>query len=361
MKIGILSYHRSHNYGALLQGIALREVLVRAGHQVTFIDYWPAYHRHMYALFSFNWLLSRKGIGRKYKYLRDVILYYSFRKKRRENFDRFIKKYIEPYASSTNENYDVIVHGSDQIWRKQPEIRKYNPVYFGKHQIRAKRKITYAASMGVLPQKESDKVILKDYMSYLDRISVREENLQILVRELGFSGVSHDIDPTLLLPMEYWINKFELKRSEERFALYYRIQDSFNMKELRSYVESKGLKLKVIHSKANCADSEENVTTAGPQEFLQLIFGADIVFTSSFHGLAFALNFHKPFFASFQKNGSRASSLLKQCDLEYRMVSPNTSIPSVEKTIDFSKVDCVLEGLRTSSMAYLEENLFQYN
>ena len=299
----------------------------------------------------------RKGINRKYRYVRHVMLYYSYRKKRKDIFDRFIKNYIEPYTSSTNENYDVIVHGSDQIWRKQPEIRKYNPVYFGNHQIRAKRKITYAASMGILPQKESDKIILKDYMSYLDRISVREENLQILVRELGYSGVSHDLDPTLLLPMDYWINKFELKRSKERYALYYKIQDSFNMKELRSYVESKGLKLKVIHSKANCADSEENVTTAGPLEFLQMIYGADMVFTSSFHGLAFSLIFHKPFFASFKKNGDRASSLLKQCNLEYRLVSPNVSIPSVEKTIDSSKVDCVLEELRKTSMEFLVGSL----
>ena len=358
MKIGILTYHRSHNYGALLQAIALRKVLADMGHEVTFIDYWPAYHRHMYALFSFHWLMSRKGVKGKCKYVRDVILYYSYRKKRKEIFEGFIAKYIEPYTSSTNENYDVIVHGSDQIWRKQPEIKKYNPVYFGNHLIRAKRKITYAASMGILPRKESDKAILKEYISYLDNISVREESLQVLVREMGFSGVSHDIDPTLLLPMDYWINKFNLKRVKERYALYYKIQDSFDMKILRGYVESKGLKLKVIHSKANCADSEENFTTAGPLEFLQMLYGADMVFTSSFHGLAFALIFHKPFFASFQKNGDRASSLLRQCDLECRLVSPYASIPSVEKTIDFSKVDSVLEGLRETSMAYFEESLF---
>ena len=52
MKIGILTYHRSNNYGALLQAIALREILFNMGHEVTFIDYWPAYHRHVYMAFS---------------------------------------------------------------------------------------------------------------------------------------------------------------------------------------------------------------------------------------------------------------------------------------------------------------------
>ena len=52
MKIGILTYHRSHNYGALLQAIALRKVLADMGNDVTFIDYWPKYHQHTYAFFS---------------------------------------------------------------------------------------------------------------------------------------------------------------------------------------------------------------------------------------------------------------------------------------------------------------------
>lgn len=357
MKIGILTYHRSNNYGALLQAIALREVLARTGHDVTFIDYWPAYHRHVYALFSFHNMIIKKGLYGKISYIKTCILNYKYRKIRKTNFDNFIKKNIEPYISSINENYDVIVHGSDQIWRKQPENNAYNPVYFGKHQIKTKRKVSYAASMGALPQKESDKAVLKEYISYLDNISVREEDLQVLVRGLGYSGVSHDLDPTLLLPEDFWINKFHLKRCKERYALYYCIQPSFDVKQLCNYVESKGLKLKLIRHKAICADSEENVTTAGPLEFLQLICGAEIVFTSSFHGLAFALIFHKPFFASFLHNGSRASSLLRLCDLKYRMLVPRTTIPSDEKSIDYSKVDSCLEGLRNTSIKYLEDSL----
>ena len=52
MKIGILTYHRSHNYGALLQAIATRIVLKKMGHDAYYIDYWPDYHRRMYAIKS---------------------------------------------------------------------------------------------------------------------------------------------------------------------------------------------------------------------------------------------------------------------------------------------------------------------
>lgn len=354
MKIGILTYHRSNNYGALLQGIALREVLARAGHDVTFIDYWPAYHRHMYALFSFHWMMSRKGFGGKMSYLKYCILNYKNRKKRKTNLDAFIKENIEPYTSSMDDDYDVIVHGSDQIWRKQPEMNTYNPVYFGKHQIKSNRKVSYAASMGILPKDEISKNLVKGYLSCLDAISVREESLQALVKELGYSNVSHDLDPTLLLPSDYWVNKFGLKRSKERYALYYKIQESFDMKKLRSYVESKGLRLRIIHSKANVAESDFNITTAGPQQFLQMIYGAEMVFTSSFHGLAFSLIFNKPFYASFVTNAGRAESLLEAVDLSNRLLKPKTAIPSNLRDIDFNAVNQFLQTLRHVSLQSLD-------
>ena len=50
MKIGILTYHRAHNYGAMLQAYALRTFLQKQGHWVEFIDYWPDCHRKQYTL-----------------------------------------------------------------------------------------------------------------------------------------------------------------------------------------------------------------------------------------------------------------------------------------------------------------------
>jgi hypothetical protein len=361
MKIGILTYHRSHNYGALLQAIALRKVIENMGHQVTFIDYWPAYHRHMYALFSFEWMKSRKGIKRKFGYLKECIKNYKNRKTRKQNFDTFIAKYIDPYTSSMNESYDVIVHGSDQIWRKQPEINTYNPVYFGQHEINAKRRISYAASMGILPEKESDKNVLKGLLSHLDAFSVRESGLKDLVEELGYVNVSHDLDPTLLLPEDFWVTRFDLKKSEERYALYYKIQDAFDMAELNKYADSKGMKLKVIKSRAQGRCTETNIITAGPLQFLQLIYDAEIVFTSSFHGLAFSLIFHKPFFASFIKNSGRAESLLSLTGISDRIMRPKASVPMIAKEIDFLHVRESLNLMALLSMEDLEKGVSNFS
>lgn len=355
MKIGILTYHRSQNYGALLQAIALRKVLADMGHEVTFIDYWPAYHRHMYALFSFPWMMSRKGLKGKMSYLKSCINNRVYRKKRRDNFEKFISEYIEPYTSSETEAYDIIFHGSDQIWRKQPEINTYNPVYFGRHQIRSNRKVSYAASMGILPERESDKLKFKDLLSNLDSISVRERDLLDLVVSLEYPDARQDIDPTLLLSSDDWISMFDLKKHEtgEKYALYYKIKDSFDVACLRRFAKSRGLKLKIIHSKATGKNTDYQVTTAGPKQFMDLIYNANFVFTSSFHGLAFALRFHKPFLASFSNNGGRAASLLSNLGLSDRLLEPRSEIMNNIDSINYMEVDSILEQMSFESKGFL--------
>ena len=355
MKIGILTYHRSHNYGALLQAIALRKVLADMGHQVSFIDYWPAYHRHMYALFSFSWMMSRMGIKGKLNYLKSCISNWKYRKKRKDNFEAFIADYIEPYTSSVDKAYDIIVHGSDQIWRKQPELEPYNPVYFGKHNIKASKKISYAASMSILPKRDSDKQEIKNLLSNLNIISVRERDLFEIVKSMGYTEVHHDLDPTLLLASNDWVEMFNLmkKESGEKYALYYKIKDSFNVSSLQQFASARGLKLKIVHSKAIGQNTDSKITTDDPRQFLELIYNADFVFTSSFHGLAFSLLFHKPFLASFINNAGRAASLLSDVGLSDHLVLAKIKKLSYPNDINYKYVETCLTQMRAMSKAYL--------
>ena len=64
---------------------------------------------------------------------------------------------------------------------------------------------------------------------------------------------------------------------------------------------------------------------AGPCEFLQLIHDASFVITSSFHGVAFSVNFSKPFIAIVKNNlaDSRILGFLKQINLDDRAVEYN--------------------------------------
>lgn len=354
MKIGILTYHRSNNYGALLQAIALRKVLADMGHDVYFIDYWPAYHKHLYDIFSFE-SLKQKSFKNKIRYIGGVIRKYRWIKARIQNFEDFRSIYIYPYLSSMDDMYDMVICGSDQIWRKQREIHVYNPVYFGKNDIKALRQISYAASMGVITKDENDKHVLKDYLSHLDSISVRENDLKELVEELGYD-CEQSLDPTLLLNKEQWSSLINITpANSEKYVLYYKLLgNSFDEQLIKKFAKEHNLKLITLYGGAK-KETENNITTASPRGMLSLINGAEFVFTSSYHGVVFSILFHKSFYAAFSKNSGRAASLLSELNLSNRLLEPMSHIPQNECAIDFAKVDEIIKNKRRPSIEYLEK------
>lgn len=355
MKIGILTYHRSHNYGALLQSIATRVVLEKLGHEVYYVDYWPGYHRRMYALIDekiiFSW-----HIRRTYRYLKDkVICVLKCKKRRRANMNHFISLYIEPYCKPVSEQFDIILYGSDQIWRKQREGVGYNPVYFGDNTFRCNKHIAYAASMGILPDNEKDMNRIKALVSNLSRISVRETDLQNFLNDMGVDNVSVCIDPTLLLTAIQWDNIFRPKtESGERYILFYDLlPDSFTKAELVKFAHKHHCKLKVLYSAPIPKETPDEICTASPEDFINLIRNAEFVFTSSFHGLVFSITYKKTFLASFSKNSNRAESILQQLGLSEYLIPPMSAIPATVRPIDYAKVMGKIEELKKASVEYL--------
>lgn len=353
MKIGILTYHRSHNYGALLQAIALRVVLQDAGHQVSYIDYWPNYQQHRYLLFSWKWMMkTQKGILGKIRYIKCCAINYKYRRQRIIVFNSFISEYIKPYLSSCYDSYDIIIHGSDQVWRKQPEINTFDSFYFGKYDIKTGKKISYAASMGFLPENDSDFEVLKDNISYLDAISVRENNLADFVSKLGYTNVRQDLDPTLLLTSVRWKHFFKIRNSNNSYVLYYKLKDTFDIDKINVFAKAHGCDTKIISGKDKHGKTVDNIED--PKFFLELLSNSDYVFTSSFHGLVFALLFHKPFYVSFNKI-DRAYSLLSSLGLLNRLIAPKNDIPLENSPIDYDLVDMKLDLMRRDSLSFLFE------
>ena len=52
MKVGILTFHRAHNFGAMLQCYALQEYLTKKGLNVEVIDYRQPYIETLYSKYS---------------------------------------------------------------------------------------------------------------------------------------------------------------------------------------------------------------------------------------------------------------------------------------------------------------------
>ena len=356
MKIGILTYHLTHNYGGCLQALALRIALESLGHEVYYVDYWPKYHQRKYSAFNideFNGL----GLRGKAGYLLRTLRHYPFFSKRKENFERFHNTYTYPYCKPTSEAYDVIVYGSDQIWRKQSHSHQYNPVYFGDNDFKARLHVSYAASMGVLPTKQVDVKVVVQLVSHLYRIGVRELDLKDFLSEQGVSDVNLTIDPTLLLDSETWnkIVPLEPYTGKPYILVYALWGEVFDMKSIYQFAKQHDMIVKILRGRPTHKDTETEITTAGPEEFLRLIKSASFVFSSSFHGLVFSILHHKSFYTSFSKNGGRARSLLSTIGLSDRYLEPLQPITQImfDTEIDYSEVEKHLSESKFSSLNYL--------
>lgn len=360
MKIGILTYHRSQNYGALLQSRALQEFLKSKGHEVCFVDYWPDYSAAVYKPFD-KQRFMRSGLLSKIKYLIRSILIYSKQKERARKTLQFIEKYLN---ISDSKAFDAVVYGSDQIWRKQhsSETGTFNPIYFANDYVTAPIKISYAASMGKIEiDTKEDVEFISDHLKNFNAISVREINLQNAINEK--IGISTKLvsDPVLLLSRSQWQSFCDNRYLPNyKYILYYRLAP---MKEtdmmLQSLVRQTGLKVIELRSyMPNFKFGERYRMTADAQEFISLINGAEYIVTSSFHGTALSIILGKEFYCTCAKSVSgRITSLLSVLGLSERFVTNNYDRLSLENRIDYETIDQKREQFAQESRDWLLASL----
>lgn len=230
MKIGILTYHRAENYGALLQAYGLKIYLSSLGHDVSFVDYWPEYHQKYHKILRMDKILYG-SLKEKLVSIYNVLFWGMFRYRRRRNLQRFMHEHLgltqNPLYSKDNDivkGYDCVVYGSDQIWRKQSQISDigFNSWYFGSDNIITPVKIAYAASMGQILCSEDDNSYLIKYLGGFSHLSVREQDLKEKLNTLGFHP-ELVCDPVFLLPKEEWRKIFSPQEYKEKYILVYNL------------------------------------------------------------------------------------------------------------------------------------------
>lgn len=118
-KVGIITFHASHNYGSMLQAYALQQTVLRLGCECEIINLRTQLQRKIYSPF-----FMYKGWAKKLKALRYPRLAIEDIKKH-QKFEQFLhEKYIlSPHTYTTAEelknanlDYDCYISGSDQIW-----------------------------------------------------------------------------------------------------------------------------------------------------------------------------------------------------------------------------------------------------
>ncbi|KAA6327268.1 hypothetical protein EZS27_023728 [termite gut metagenome] len=359
MKIGIITYHRSHNYGAVLQAYALKTYIGALGHDVQIVDYWPGYHNNMYAMVDWSLFKNFRIRGCIRLLLKFPFIY--FRKKRRRNlFIKFIDTYLlSSSIGQTNELYDIVVYGSDQIWRCQNTLafKGYNEIYFGNEKIKAKKKITYSASMGIINSKDYDIKFLSKVLNNFKAISVRERDLVDFIQPLTSLVVVHTLDPVFLLSIAEWQKMSSPRQYAKPYILLYNLQGNEKTSHIAQRLKQ-SLRIPIISiigpipflNKPN----EESVV--GPKEFISWISYAEYVITSSFHGVAFSILMEKQFYVFQEVNLSRVKSLLSMAGIENRFITDISTVVKLE-SIDYLLVREKINIAKLFSMEYLKKEL----
>lgn len=323
MKIGILTYHRAHNYGAVLQCYALKSYLNSLGHSTIVVDYKPSYFH--YGLFVWYKWLSINPF-KMIKKIETQFHTFHISKKRYEAFDHFINDYIAPQKVNLNKEHndiDIFVFGSDQIWRKNGE--SFDPIFWGDFCAAKHAKlISYAASMGRSSLSDTEQHQVRSWLKNFSSIMVRENSLKDLLAPLTEKNVEVVADPTLLLSQQEW-DKIAVKPKHKRpYVLVYQVIEHPSAIEIAKEA-AKELDADIIEiaSKVKSIKNEHQmIFDASPCEFLGWISSASFVVTTSFHGTAFSIIYKKPFVSIKQNLPSdlRISSILESFDLQERLV-----------------------------------------
>lgn len=360
-KIGILTFHRAHNYGAVLQAYALQEYLRGLGFDVTIVNYTPSYLIDPYRVIPFKGRFFRsKTCLQKMKFILYSILTIYTRYFRFKAFEKSILKLLKLSNSefSTAEqiqgSFDVIILGSDQIWNDKI-TNGFDSVYFGQiPNISSSKIISYAASMEAHMLTDSQKSVLKESLAKIDFISVREMQLKDLLRSFISKQISVVLDPTLLCDSSVF-NKIAVKPNIKRkYVLVYQVAYLHETLNYAKRVASR-LDATVIQiSAAPLISLDQNIKQAeSVEEFLGWFKHAECIVTTSFHGTAFSLIFKKNFYSIGIKGiDTRISSLLKQINLSDRIVDPNRLIDNIS-LIQYDNVTSDICSLRDDSREYL--------
>jgi hypothetical protein len=361
-KIGIITFHKAHNYGAVLQAFALKSYLSQKGFDVTFIDYDPIF---LAKNKIFNMSFNNGLVFFARLFVSDIILLKS-RYRRKKGFDNFINRFLKSEIKVNSDvsfkvpkDIETVIIGSDQVWNVRL-ANGVNQIYFGNFEFENKLSnlISYAASFSDFKISNDEKNEIKQYLKNFNALSVREiEGQLFLDKELGYSSTLV-MDPVFLLNADEWIDSLKLNEIKEPYVLVYSIGHEIETNKLADKV-CEQLNLNKICLTAYLDRHVFNNTyqTATPSEFVQLFAHAKFVITSSFHGTAFSLIFKKSFYSIGHNNDkdSRQLTLLKMFELESRLVPYNTDFDSFQ--ISQNDVSCDLDQVIALSKDFLKTSI----
>lgn len=363
MKIGIMTFHRAINYGALLQAYALQETMISLGVKCEIIDYRNPLMEDLYRVKTFgectgikdhiSWMLKVSSNKRSYD---------AFEKFRRDYLRLSPKVYADGHdLSSCNGEYDRIICGSDQVWNYK--ALNFDKNYFLDFIADRWIKCSYAASFGVdiIPEEYTEEYrrLLLDY----SHLSVRERQGCDIVYDICGIRPEQHIDPVFLLSRETWAERMACtNNTNNRYILVYSFELTDTMKKfIENLAKETGCEILVLGRSFRKILNVpyKNIYSISPREFVGYLFNASYVVTNSFHGTAFSIIFNKEFFiellVSSNYVNSRLENILEVMNLESRKITANYKEGNlIEDKVNWDTVNEIINMEQKKSLYYLE-------
>lgn len=360
MKIGIITFHRAVNYGAVLQSYALcKKVRTLENVECGIIDYRSKFIENYYN----TWYLF---VPKNWKRLLSYILFNGNLRPNKERLYGFLKRNIciDGSPIMTNQSlkeivhkYDRILTGSDQVW--SPLAAGFDSAYFLSFCGEKNKRGSYAASIGISTIPESLENEYRIRLEGFNNYSVREQSAKnIILRLFPNTNVTVDVDPTLLLSGDDWRKVISLNDirpciiRHQKYVLVYCISPSEKLFDIAKRI-AKNLKCEILYitDRWRSHSGVFNLRKVNVDEWLYLFENAQYIVTDSFHGTVFSINLGKQFYTYQDINNKRSTrilSLLSDLQLVERIISKESGA-NINCNIEYEKIHTQLEQLRKKS------------
>ena len=392
MKIAILTFSQTTNYGAALQCYALSKYLQNLGHNIIIFNI-PLIIEQKEKLSSLSsfFKISRNILSRLKRLIivkkdtnAESIRYVRNNKEKKEDaywdeqtrllFKSFNEKYLPTFTkeflteNDLCDNYpkaDLYIVGSDQVWNPSITQKQKNIFFFSF--LKDEPRISYAASFGGsskwnLSQKENKEI--QFLLEKFKGISVRENNGITILNNIFKLKGQEVLDPTLLLSTNDYIKlaqNSQLDGTSNLYAYKFIINDIW-LSTLHFIAQETSSTLRMDCETIHLRNVPFNPTLS-IEGWLKLIQTSKFIVTDSFHCTVFCVLFRKQFLVtpSYPGGEGRMLSFLKKLGLEDRFYFTTQQIRSNpnnwKRTINYDEVYKRLYHHKDLSIKYLMKYL----
>ena len=348
MKVGIITYHDTKNFGSWLQAYALQKKCVDLGFDAEIIDYHcPAIEKRECPQ-PYPRTLSPKAWIKDFLYVRPFRRTYDEMKHYARKYFKLSREYRPETIQEANEVYDTFLVGSDIVWGTYINGKDWN--YFLSFADDGKAKYSYASSVGEMWNTDELKEVAH-WLERFDSIAVREQQSADWIMQVTSREAKVVCDPTMLLTANEWRLMTSPRQIKEKYIFVYFMDAEGKIIEDAKKLGNR-LGLHVYYAGlTNKMQGVRSLSISNPSEFMSAIANAEIVMCGSYHGTLFSLYFNKPFYYYYKHSASRLQYLSELFHLENRF-GPGSDFNNVYD-IDYHSINKKMDELRLMGIEYL--------